>query len=105
MHDYNDYRRCCEADSPSVLMADNIRTIGRLLEERALRIAGTDDPNPEVPWDSGTVKFIEDAIEWELNQVEHCWNAIHKHGNSWVAQAQAEDFEAEMQADETLKGN
>jgi nitroimidazol reductase NimA-like FMN-containing flavoprotein (pyridoxamine 5'-phosphate oxidase superfamily) len=51
----------------------------------------------------GTVKFVEDAILWEMSQIEQCWDAVRNHNDSWLEQKQYEEWAEEMEAQEARR--
>jgi hypothetical protein len=100
--DHQEYMSCVEADAPSVLLKEHMQTVDELMQERQRRVNG-EEPEKQVPWDSGTVKFVEDAILWEMSQIEQCWDAVRNHNDSWLEQKQYEEWAEEMEAQEARR--
>ena len=79
------YQALVEADSPASIMCEIMPIIQANLQERARRVRG-EKPEAIIPWDDGSVQFIDQAIDQDMKQLAHCWDVVKNHKNSWLVE-------------------
>jgi hypothetical protein len=82
-----------DADSPAAIMCEIMPIIQANLQERSRRVRG-EEPEAIIPWDSGTVEFMDETIQRDMEQLARCWDVVKNHKNSWLVEHQHKQQEA-----------